>query len=191
MILAAGAATRMGRLKQLLEYHGTTFLQHAIDQASIAALSPIVVVLGSEAAAVNAYLGSAQVITVFNDAWQSGMGSSIAAGIRRLQSFDVEAAAILVADQPLVTADHLRAMAALIPSSKMIAAEYNGTLGVPAFFRREMFPALESLPPEAGARHLLRDSAEVRAYPLPQAAIDVDTPGDLAAVRTALDERPV
>ena len=182
VILAAGAAARMGRLKQLLEYHGTTFLQHTINQAINAGLSPILVVVGSHAGLVTGFIGSAQVGTVYNENWQSGMGSSIAAGIRRLQSFDVEAAAILVADQPLVTADHLRAMAALIPSSKMIAAEYNGTLGVPAFFRREMFPALESLPPEAGARHLLRNSGEVRAYPLPEAAIDVDTPEDLAAL---------
>jgi molybdenum cofactor cytidylyltransferase len=182
VILAAGAATRMGRLKQLLDYQGTTFLQHAINQAAIAELSPIVVVVGSDAELVTASIGSAQVITVCNEAWESGMGSSIAAGIRRLQSFDVAAAAILVADQPLVTAEHLRAMAALAHSSKMVAAQYNGALGVPAFFRREMFPALESLPPEAGARHLLRNSAEVTAYPLPEAAIDVDTPHDLSSL---------
>jgi molybdenum cofactor cytidylyltransferase len=182
VILAAGAATRMGRVKQLLSYRGTTFLQHAIDQAVDAGLSPIVVVVGSHAGLVTGFIGSPRVNVVYNEAWQTGMGSSIAAGIRHLHGFDVAGAAILVADQPLVTAQHLRAMAALMQSSKMVAAEFDGTLGVPAFFRREVFPLLESLPPEAGARHLLRNSGEVTAYPLPEAAIDVDTPQDLSSL---------
>ncbi len=67
----------------------------------------------------------------------------------------------------------------------IIAAEYSGTYGVPAFFRRLMFPALKSLPDDTGARRLLRDSAvEVVAFPLPEAAIDIDTPDDLIALET-------
>jgi CTP:molybdopterin cytidylyltransferase MocA len=64
-------------------------------------------------------------------------------------------------------------------STPAVAAQYNGGLGVPAFFKRELFAALATLPPEAGARRLLRDSGlQVSAYPLPEAAIDIDTPED-------------
>ena len=183
LILAAGAATRMGRLKQILPYRGTTFLQHAIKQATDAGLSPIVVVVGAHAGLVTGCIGSANVRTVYNEQWESGMGSSIAAGIRHLEGADVAAIAILLPDQPLVTADHLRAMAALLESSNIVAAEYGGTLGVPAFFRRGLFPALASRPPEAGARHLLRNSPDVCPYRLPEAAIDIDTPEDLARIK--------
>lgn len=189
LILAAGAATRMGRLKQVLPYAGKTFVQHSIHQAVDAALSPIVVVIGSQADLVADAIRSEPVEIVRNDAWETGMGSSIASGVRHLENFDVPAVAILLADQPLVTAAHLRAMSALLDHFPIVAAEYNGMFGVPAFFRRELFPGLASLPPEAGARHLLRSSHEIRAYPLPEAAIDIDTPADLAARATALKER--
>ncbi|HEY1950066.1 MAG TPA: hypothetical protein VGG97_23855, partial [Bryobacteraceae bacterium] len=66
-------------------------------------------------------------------------------------------------------------------SALAVAAQYSGGLGVPAFFKRELFAALAGLPPEAGARRLLRQSGlHVSAYPLPEAAIDIDTPGDFA-----------
>jgi molybdenum cofactor cytidylyltransferase len=179
VILAAGAATRMGRLKQLLPYRGKTFLQHAIEQATNAGLSPVIVVVGAQADLVAEAIRSERVEIVRNDAWQSGMGSSIAAGIRHVQGMDVEAVAILLADQPLVTADQLGAMAALTNSSNIVAAGYAGTLGVPAFFRREMFDALASIAPHAGARQLVRDSHDVYGYALPEAAVDVDRPEDL------------
>lgn len=182
VILAAGAATRMGRLKQLLPYRGKTFLQHAVEQAASAGLSPVVVVVGAQAEIVADAIRSERVQIVRNDAWETGMGSSIAAGVRYLEPSEVSAIAILLADQPLVTVQHLRAMARLLASdsSSIVAAEYGGTLGVPALFRREMFAALASLPPEAGARQLLRSSQQVLAYPLAEAAIDVDSPEDLS-----------
>ena len=178
----------MGRLKQLLPYRGRTFIEHSIRQAREAGFQPVIVVVGAEAEAVIAALAGEPVEIARNEAWESGMGSSIAAGMRRFEGSDAEAVAILLADQPLVTSAHLRAMANLLesPDVRTVAAEYNGTLGVPALFRREMFPLLALLPPEAGARHLLRGSrAHISAYPLPEAAMDVDTPDDFAALNAA------
>jgi len=54
---------------------------------------------------------------------------------------------------------------------------------VPALFKREMFGRLASLRPEAGARDLLRNQEfDVAAFPLPEAAMDIDTPADFAAL---------
>ncbi len=47
VVLAAGAATRMGKLKQLLPYRGRTLIQHAVDQALQAGFDPVVVVVGA------------------------------------------------------------------------------------------------------------------------------------------------
>jgi molybdenum cofactor cytidylyltransferase len=178
MVLAAGAATRMGRLKQLLPYRGSTLVEHAAEQALAAGLDPIVVVAGAEAASVRAALAGRPVRLVENSAWQLGMGSSIRAGMEVV--LDAEAVCILLADQPYIEARHLREMQKLIEQSEAlaVAAEYNGTLGVPAFFRRELFRQLQSLEPAIGARALLRRHA--RAFPLPEAAIDIDTPEDFA-----------
>lgn len=187
IVLAAGSASRMGKLKQLLPYGKRTFVAHAVQQAIDAGFAPVVVVVGAEALAVRAAVAAQPVEIAQNERWQLGMGSSIAVGMQRLQEESAHSAAvaILLADQPLVTADHLGQMRRLLYVERppIVAAEYNGTLGVPALFRRELFVTLAGLPPEAGARHLLRESGfPVTAFPLPEAAMDIDTPEDFAAL---------
>lgn len=177
----------MGRLKQLLPYKNITFVQHAIKQALEAQFDPVIVVVGAEAEAVRSAIASERVHIVHNEYWRSGMGSSVSAGVKRIQQEGFEAAAIAItlADQPLVTAGHLRAMRSQVHLSgaAIVAAQYNDTLGVPALFARKMFGALLSLPPEAGARSLLRQPGlRVKEFPLPEAAIDIDTPDDLEAL---------
>jgi molybdenum cofactor cytidylyltransferase len=189
VILAAGAATRMGKLKQLLPYRGRTLVEHSIRQAVEAEFHPIFVVVGAEADAVQAAIAAQPIEIVQNRHWRSGMGSSIAAGIRQLQESGAEsgAVAILLGDQPLVTAEHLLAMRSLLHTREnpVVAAQYQGTLGVPALFKRELFSMLASLPPDAGARHFLRNSAiAITEFPLPEAAVDIDTPTDFAMLGT-------
>jgi molybdenum cofactor cytidylyltransferase len=185
IILAAGAATRMGAQKQLLRYRGLTLIERCIGQAIEARFHPIVVVVGAGAAEVRAAIAALPVEIVENPTWESGMGSSLQTGMQTLlrAAPDAAAVAVLLADQPRVLAEHLTAMRQSLEtnSALSVAAEYSGGLGVPAFFKRELFPALSELPPEAGARRLLRDSGlQVNAYPLPEAAIDIDTPEDFA-----------
>jgi molybdenum cofactor cytidylyltransferase len=187
IVLAAGAATRMGRLKQLMRYRDQALVQHAVDQAVEAGFDPVLVVVGAQAEAVQAAVAAKPIEIVRNAEWQTGMGSSLAAGTRRLQEAgsDVAGVAVLLSDQPLVTAGHLRAMRKELYGGKsaVIAAQYDGTLGVPAIFQRSLFSRLATLAPEAGARQLLRDShLTVTPFPLPEAALDVDTPEDFAAL---------
>jgi molybdenum cofactor cytidylyltransferase len=191
IVLAAGSASRMGQLKQLLPYGRRTLVAHSVQQAIDAGFGPVVVVVGAESAAVRAAVAAQPVEIAQNERWQLGMGSSVAVGIQQLQEVTPNSAAvaILVADQPFVTADHLQNMRRLLytDSAPIVAAEYNGTLGVPALFRRELFGTLASLPADAGARHVLRDSGfAVTPFPLPDAAMDIDTPEDLVALRVEL-----
>ena len=177
----------MGRLKQLLSYAGRTLVEHAVRQALEAGFAPVIVVIGAEAQALRAALASKHVEIVENENWPLGMGSSLAAGTHHLQTLDTDSAAlaVLLADQPLVTAAHLIAMRRLLHTGHAVAvaAQYNGALGVPALFKREMFGRLASLRPEAGARDLLRNQEfDVAAFPLPEAAMDIDTPADFAAL---------
>jgi molybdenum cofactor cytidylyltransferase len=188
IVLAAGAATRMGQSKQLLLFQGKALIEHAIAQVIDARLRPVIVVVGAQAQAVRKSISVLPVEIVYNENWPAGMGSSLTTGLARLQQIEPDAAAtaIVLADQPLVSAKHLSEMRELLAAKdkNIVAAQYNGALGVPAFFKRELFPQLASLPPDSGARRILRgETAQVVAYCLPEAAIDIDTPDDYAALK--------
>jgi molybdenum cofactor cytidylyltransferase len=185
IILAAGSASRMGRLKQLLPYRGQTLIEHAIEQAQGAGFAPVVVVLGAQAEAVGQVVNRTLAKPIVNADWASGMGSSISAGVAGMLEMapDVAAIAVLLADQPYVLASHLADMARVFEDSStpILAASYAGTLGVPTMFRRAAFEKLRNLKPDDGARALLRGGVdEVNSYELPEAAIDIDTPEEFA-----------
>jgi molybdenum cofactor cytidylyltransferase len=171
----------MGCVKQLLMFRGRTLVEGAILQAREAGFTPVVVVLGARAEEVKLAVARTSAEWVVNQNWASGMGSSIKAGLEQIPP-DVDGAAVLLADQPFVTAEHLREMVRGF-RSPILAARYAGTLGVPALFRREVFARLRELPDEAGARALLRGGEfEVQPFDLPEAATDIDTPAEFAAI---------
>jgi len=189
IILAAGSASRMGSLKQLLPYGNGTLLTHSIQQAQQAGFDRIIVVVGAESERVRSSLTGQPVEIAFNENWEVGMGSSIATGMQRFRTAGplLPVLGILLADQPGVSAGHLLAMREQLESTARaaVAAQYANRLGVPALFREELYALLAALPPESGAKYLLRDSGvAVSAFPLPEAATDIDTPSDFAALET-------
>lgn len=183
LLLAAGGSTRLGRPKQLVEFEGETLIRRAAKALIGAGCSSIVVVLGSEIEGSGKALDGIGAEIVLNDAWESGMGSSIACGMRSIisASQDVDAVLISLCDQPLVTADKLQPFIQTFSHLKagIVAAEYDGVAGVPALFSARCFPQLASLKGEKGAREVIRNSPDTVTIPLPEAAIDVDKEQDL------------
>jgi len=183
VVLAAGASTRLGQPKQLLIYQGEPLIRRATHAAIAAGASPVVVVLGANADAVaRALHGIDAVISVTNDNWHDGLASSLAAGVTAVMTRAPETDGILIAvsDQPLVDAVALRQlMENFSGDQRLVAAEYSGTIGVPAIVGREHFDALCALEGDTGAGRWLRTrSAHVTRVPMPDAAIDVDTAHD-------------
>ncbi len=72
IILAAGEAKRFGQLKQLLDYHGQPFVRAVAKTALTAGLSPVVVVTGAQAEAVEAAVQDLPVTIIHNANWQTG-----------------------------------------------------------------------------------------------------------------------
>jgi molybdenum cofactor cytidylyltransferase len=125
----------------------------------------------------------AGVNTVVNERWREGLASSLAVGIRESERLDppCDGALISTADQPLVDSSALRALlVAFGGDARLVAAEYGGTIGVPAVIGREYFQALVELTGDAGAGRWLRARGDaVKRVPMPDAAMDVDDAGDL------------
>lgn len=188
VILAAGRSTRMGRPKTTLMYEGKTLLDHAIDNALAARLEEVIVVARPEdAQATRRSLGerSDRVVIVSDEASRDGLGASLRIGLAAL-SDEVDAAAILLADQPGVDAaliDRVIAVAVEAPESATRPVFLDGSLrtpGHPVVLRRRLFAAADSLRSDAGARALFADDPsavhelEIEAKAPP----DVDSPRD-------------
>jgi molybdenum cofactor cytidylyltransferase len=189
VILAAGASTRMGTPKQLLEIEGRPLLVRAVEAALASPAWPVVVVLGAHAEKIRPALARLPVLTTENPAWAEGMASSIRAGVTTLQQFSrrLDAALIALCDQPAFSAGTVAQLVAAQRATgrSIVAARYAGRHGAPALFLREYFDTLAHLTGEEGARALLNDDPNrVAAVDLPALAIDLDTPADLAAINT-------
>ncbi len=189
-ILAAGASTRMGFPKQLLEFDGKPLLVHTVEAALASAAWPVVVVLGAQAEKIRPVLARFPVLVTENPAWSEGMAASIRAGVTTLQQFSrhLDAAVIALCDQPAFSAATIAQLVAVQRTTgrSIVAARYAGRHGAPALFLREHFPTLTALTGEEGARALLNDHpAGVAPVDLPELALDLDTPADVAAVRTS------
>ena len=194
VVLAAGDSTRLGVPKQLIEFRGTSLVRAAAIAAGDAGASVVIVVLGASAPSVaQALEGLPHIATVSNDRWRDGLASSLATGIREVLRLDARCDGVLItmADQPLVNSESLRrVLNAFDSQTRLVAAEYSGTIGVPAVIGREHLDALLLLEGDAGAGRWLRGLGDaVRRIPLPEAALDIDTAEDLAllaALRPAL-----
>jgi CTP:molybdopterin cytidylyltransferase MocA len=119
VILAAGSSSRMGVPKQTLQFQGKSLLRRAVIAALDASCCPVVVVTGAHAELSRRELDQLDVREAFNPNWETGMGSSVRAGIERLISIDpgVAAVVLLLCDQPYVTPSFISSLIAGPPHS--------------------------------------------------------------------------
>jgi molybdenum cofactor cytidylyltransferase len=186
ILLAAGNSARMGSAKQLLDFRGKPMLRHAVESAQASGCNPVIVVLGSNEAEIRPALEGLDVEIVVNERWAEGMGTSIQTGLSALENRDIAGTILALSDQPFVTADFLRGLTEryLESGHKIVAAQYSGTVGVPAFFAREAFPFLMALQPDQGCKGvILGHSGDALLVDCPDAARDIDTPEDYAMLR--------
>ena len=182
LVLAAGASRRLGRPKQLVRRGGEPLVRRAVRRA--AALEPlwIGVVVGARRSAVAAALRGSGAELVHARHWREGLSASLAAGVRRAPRRARRLLVITVDQWRVDGADLARLLAAA--GRGVAAAAYDGRLGVPAVFPRRLWPALLRLQGDRGARALL-EQGPATAVPIAAAAIDLDTPAELAAMRAA------
>ena len=189
VILAAGSSTRMGQPKQLLSLAGKPLLLHAIDAAVTSCLDEVIVVLGAHAGKIESVLRPSpggKVRIVVNDRYEDGQSTSLCLGLRSAAT-DSRAAAVLLGDQPFVTAELIDKIAAAFeagdaPIARPVYVAANGDVapGHPVLIARRIWPDVERLQGDEGARALLAAHPEwlqtVRMDGAP--AADIDTQAD-------------
>jgi molybdenum cofactor cytidylyltransferase len=197
----------MGSPKQLLELEGRPLLGHVLDHALASRLVEVVVVLGAEAAAVEAGLDlrdDVRARIVRNPDHALGQASSLVAGLAALGP-EIDAAAILLGDQPDVTEatiDRLlrawqdtpaRVMRPIYSQRHSRRTQADPPIpGHPVILAREVWPALAELRGDAGARALIdRHPDWLEAIELEGVAPpDIDTPEDYQRRRNTRHSPP-
>lgn len=178
LILAAGAASRYGSAKQLINHHGKSLLQHCIDKANEVCPGRVSVVLGANRELIEPLISEAKVIR--NNHWQQGLGASIAIGVENIDP-QSDGLLILLADQIALTIDDLNLLLDAFDGSNTVSSYYAGRRGVPAIFPRSLYAELRALSGDSGAKAVLqRSDIGLVEIDLPLAAMDIDTPEDWA-----------
>ena len=184
IVLAAGASTRMGRPKALLEAGDRTFIRRILDTLRAAGVPDVVVVVRAGQDRIVAEVeASGFGRTVLNPRADEGQLSSLITGLDAIDRPDVDGALVTLVDAPLIGAAAVGILLerAAISTAPVVRAVHQGRHGHPVIFKRQLFDALRRADPAAGAK------AIVRAVPVedvetgdPGVVDDVDTPEDYA-----------
>lgn len=187
VILAAGLASRMGRLKPILPLGETTVIERVIRLHQEAGAAHVIVVLGWQAARLLPLVERHQARPVINTRFREGMFTSVAAG---LQALPRETTAFFVhpADIPLVRPFTLRRLTAAgrrRPES-VIHPCFRGRRGHPPLIPGRLIRTLAADSGEGGLKAVLRrigsDVCEVEVAD-EHVLFDMDKPEDYAALQ--------
>jgi len=180
IILAAGAASRFGQPKQLLDFHGQPFVRAVAETALKAGLFPIIVVSGSYSEDVSAAVADLPLQIIYNPNWKDGQSTSIKAGLRQLPPGGGGAIFLLV-DQPQVSAELLRALVERhsqdLPAA--LAPYVFDQRANPLLFDRVTFADLLTITGDTGGRAIFsKFSPRYLNWYDRRLLLDVDTPED-------------
>jgi molybdenum cofactor cytidylyltransferase len=182
VILAAGGSTRMGQPKLLLDWRGEPLIRWPVKTALKAGLSPVIVVTGAAAEAVERSLTGLEIELVHNPDWEKGQSTSVRSGIEALPD-TVEAVIFLLGDQPQLPVSFLEKMIAAYRSNAqsfpIFISAFQGRRGNPVLFDKSVFQELRALEGDAGGR-LIFSKHPLYLIPVedPGMLLDIDSPED-------------
>ena len=179
LVLAAGGGRRYGMPKALVEYEGSLLVERAVRTAR-AVCDRVLVVLGARAVDVWRTADLAGATVLANRDWETGMASSLRAGLDGLRGWPgaVDAALVTLVDMPGMTPAALRAVAAHAAPDALAVATYDGVRGHPVLLGREHWAGVAATATgDEGARRYLAAHAvtEVDCTGLAD-PVDLDVP---------------
>lgn len=186
IILAAGASSRLGHPKQLVEFQGKTLLQHILDIGDSLDFDSKIVILGANSEEIKKTLNIGNFELLHNEHWEEGMASSIRKALESLEKKKPEHVMILLSDQPMITKEHLENLIKnqLKGASEATFTKYEGEPGAPAIFSKKLFPGLMELKGDQGAKKLIyQEDLEFGVVLFEKGNFDVDTAEDVEKLK--------
>jgi molybdenum cofactor cytidylyltransferase len=191
VLLAAGASTRMGVPKLLLQLGGEPIVRRTTRSLCESGYDEVLVVSGGEQARIVEALQGLPVRHAHNPDFATGMGSSFRTAVEHLPA-DSDGAMFALADQPFVTSAEFRALLDTWRLQKplIVGSRFGEVTAPPHLFAPRLYGELAVL--EHGARDLLKrhaGSMVVLHFPA-ERLLDIDTPEDYerAKARVAVEK---
>jgi CTP:molybdopterin cytidylyltransferase MocA/SAM-dependent methyltransferase len=187
VVLAAGAGSRFGGGKLLAPVEGRPILQHVLDRLAASDLDDVIVVLGEDASTIEGAIDWRNERRVRNTDPSRGLSSSLQVGLRAVGA-EVDAAMIVLGDQPLVPPRAVRALldAEVDDARPVVVPVYGDDAGRnPVLLGRAAFSLAGEATGDRGLGPLLADHPElVRQIPIRVEGgnPDVDTRADHVAL---------
>ncbi len=189
-VLAAGQSMRFGAPKLDAPCAGRALGAWALAAIEAAGLAPGTIIVPPMAPDFAISAERHGWTLAMNEDAERGLSSSLARAIRHAEDAAHDAACIFLADMPLITASHVRTIAAAGQPDRPVATPYpGGRLGVPARLPRALFAALTSGAADVGAAALLAAQPTLRAMTEGADLHDVDSPADMARAEAVLIAR--
>jgi len=174
LVLAAGAGRRYGGPKALVRRDGSLLVERAVATARAAGLAPVLVVVGAAADKVREEADLGDAILVNNPDWDSGMGSSLRAGLAAAKGTETSAVVVLLVDMPGITAAAVERVAAHAGPATLAMGGYGGRRGHPVVIGRDHWDGVAATATgDTGARPYLKNHA-VTVVPCGDVADDTD-----------------
>ncbi len=191
VILAAGAGSRFGGVKQVATVDGVPLVVRAARTALDSHVRHVWVITGAHVGGVDGVLAplieqaGGRLRVVHNPAWAAGQSTSMHLALDSLHP-GAEAVIFLPVDQPFVPSSLLNRLIQGWRSGAVIAApQVDGQLrGAPALFDRGVWDELRAITGDVGGRPVLKaHAAGVCPVTSPETWLrDVDTLADLAGL---------
>lgn len=185
VVLAAGRSARMGEPKQLMRVGGRAALELMLERVRAARLEETVLVLGFAAEAIRREIATELiegVRVVVNPRFEEGMASSLREGLSALRA-DVDAALIVLADQPFVQTGTMDRIVEQYRATRgeIVIPAYKGKRGNPVLLGRKIFAGAMALTGDTGCRAIFAQHVSGIVE------VDVDDPGILQDMDTRED----
>ena len=157
LILAAGGSSRMGdQNKLMMPFQGKPMLNHVVNASLNSNLTQTFVVVGHQSSEIKNLVQSDDIQCVENEQWETGMASSIVAGISQLKQFN--GFLILLGDMPLVTPELINEIIVHSSADKIVIPIKDGLHGNPVFFGSKFRDELLTLYGDSGAKKVIQNT---------------------------------
>ncbi|MBM4763549.1 nucleotidyltransferase family protein [Bacillus sp. B15-48] len=195
VILAAGMSKRMGEPKLLLPIKNKPMFLYSVHTATSAELSPIIVVTGPKHDKMSLLVDRSDITILENTEYEQGMGTSLRKGMEQMAKKNVDAAFVMLADQPFVPSKLLSHMIHLYHQHRpngylIIQPQYKTGYGHPVLFDKSLFEQFAHLKGDVGGKYLLEKyTNEVIRFSVanPSWNFDVDDIEDYKQAKKIMD----